>query len=122
MVDDDKDIVTVLNRALELNNYEVNDFSDPLRARDYLKSVNSPQILISDIRMPGMSGFELAQEARSTHPEMKIMLMTSFEISRDDFHTNFPFTRIDALVNKPIGINRFIDAINALLATQRQKT
>jgi hypothetical protein len=38
-VDDDEDILTVLKRALELKNYEVKAFSDPVKARDYLRSV-----------------------------------------------------------------------------------
>ena len=121
LVDDDEDILTVLKRALELKNYEVKAFSDPVKARDYLRSVNSPQVLISDIRMPGISGFELAREVGNTHPEMKIMLLTSFEIERHEFHKVFPSTRIDALINKPIGVGRFIDAVNALIVTERTK-
>ena len=121
LVDDDGDILTVLKRALELHNYEVHAFSDPVKARDYLRSVKSPQILISDIRMPGVSGFELARETCTLHPEMKIMLLTSFEIERHEFHRVFPSTRIDALINKPIGIGRFIDAVNALIVTDRTR-
>jgi CheY-like chemotaxis protein len=113
-VDDDKDILTLLKHALERNNYEVMAFSDPVKAREYLNSVNSPEILISDVRMPVVSGFELAREAAKGHPHMKIMLLTSFEIDTNEFHQIFPSTRIDALINKPIATARFIDAVNAL--------
>jgi CheY-like chemotaxis protein len=104
LVDDDEDILTVLKRALELKNYEVKAFSDPVKARDYLRSVNSPQVLISDIRMPGISGFELAREVGNTHPEMKIMLLTSFA-DKDTSVYRFIITIITSSVLIPFAIS-----------------
>jgi CheY-like chemotaxis protein len=119
LVDDDKDILTVLKRGLELNNYEVMAFDKPHEALDYLKSVNSPQLLITDVRMPGMSGFELAKQLATEHAEMKIMMLTSFEINKSEFDQVFPSTKIDALINKPISIRKLIDAVNALMVSKR---
>ena len=119
LVDDDRDIVRVLESALESNNYQVHGFDNPVEAKEYLKSVDSPQLLISDIRMPGMSGFELVHEANKVHPEMKIMMLTSFEINKSEFDSVFPSCRIDVLINKPVGIARFIDAVNAVMVHER---
>ena len=119
LVDDEEDILAVLKAGLERNNYEVFDFDNPLKAVDYLKSVNSPQILITDIRMPGMSGFEVCREARMKHPEMGIIVMTSFDIDKSEFERVFPSTKIDALIKKPVSIRKLIDAINAIYVSKR---
>jgi CheY-like chemotaxis protein len=119
LVDDDSDILTVLKKGLERNGYEVYDFEDPLKALEYLKSVDSPQVLITDIRMPGITGFELAREVRKDHPDMSIIVMTSFEINKFEFERVLPSTKIDALVNKPISIMKLIDAVNAVYVSTR---
>ena len=48
---------------------------------------------------------------------MKIMLLTSFEISKSEFDNMFPSPRIDALINKPVSIKKFVDAVNALMVS-----
>jgi CheY-like chemotaxis protein len=118
LVDDDNDVLTVLKKSLELNNYEVYDFDDPVKALDYLKSVNSPLLLITDIRMPQMTGFELVREVKRKHPKMSIIALTSFEINKSEFERLLPSSKIDALVNKPVSMNRFLDAVKAIMASK----
>ncbi len=115
LVDDDRDVLNVLKKGLEANNYEVHAFDSPDKAAEYIESTHSPQLLISDVRMPGMTGFELARRANSHDPDMMIMLLTSFEINYSEFAKMFPSTRIDALIKKPINIEKLVDAVNALV-------
>ena len=119
LVDDDKDILTVLKKGLELKGYEVRDFDNPLEAVDYLKSVNSPQVLITDLRMQGLTGFDVCREAKKKHPKMGIIMMTSFEISKSEFEAVLPSTKIDALLTKPISLRKLIDALNAIYVSTR---
>jgi CheY-like chemotaxis protein len=121
LVDDDNDVLTVLKQNLEANNYQVYAFDSPIKALEYIQSTNSPQLLITDIRMPGMSGFELARQVNSHKPEMMIMLLTSFEINWSEFEKVFPSARIDALVKKPISTKKLIDAVNALVVGSYDK-
>jgi len=93
LVDDDSDVLTVLKQNLEANNYQVYAFDNPIKALEYIQSTNSPQLLITDIRMPGMNGFELARQTNSCKPDMMIMLLTSFEINWSEFETVFPSAR-----------------------------
>jgi CheY-like chemotaxis protein len=118
-VDDDNDILAVLKRGLEQNNYQVNDFDNPIKALEYLKSVNSPQLLITDIRMPAMTGFELARQVHKDHPDMKIIVLTSFEIDKSEFDKVFPSTTIDAIIKKPVSIKKLVDAVNAVVVGNR---
>jgi DNA-binding NtrC family response regulator len=100
LVDDDQDILTIMKKAL--SSFPVTAFSDPKAAYNAIK--NNPtgySILITDLRMPGMTGFELAREAKKNHPNILIILMTGFEIKLSEFGLVFPSTRVDALVKKP---------------------
>lgn len=119
VVDDDIDIITVLKNGLEQNNYEVHAFANPLKAVEYLKSVGSPQILITDLRMPGMTGFELVREVRKHHPDMGIIVTTAFDVNKSEFEKVLLSTKIDALINKPISIRKLIDAANAIYVSKR---
>jgi CheY-like chemotaxis protein len=119
LVDDDRDILTVLKHGLEANSYQVYDFDNPLEALEFMRTMKSPQLLITDIRMPAMTGFELARQVNKDHPEMMIIVLTSFEINASEFEKVFPSTKIDALVNKPVSINKLVDAVNALMVSKR---
>ncbi len=117
-MDDDRDVLTVLKKALEQNSYNVRDFGSPRKALECLQSVDSPQLLITDIRMPGMSGFELVRQVKKDHPEISIIVLTSFEIHKSEFEKVLPSIKIDALLTKPVGINRFIDTVNAIMVSK----
>ncbi len=77
IVDDDESIRWVLEKALARENLATKSFSN---ARDALAALQneSPQVLVSDIRMPGASGLELLQKAKAKHPELPVIIMTAF--------------------------------------------
>jgi YesN/AraC family two-component response regulator len=58
-------------------------------------------IIISDIRMPVMNGFQFVSEARKINPKVKILLMTTFEIDDKEFARVLPKPKIDGLIRKP---------------------
>ncbi len=71
--------------------------------------------ILSDIRMPGMSGIKLARKVKEINPKVKVILMTSFEIRDNEFSKVFPSTQVDGFVQKPIQIedltNKILDII-----------
>jgi YesN/AraC family two-component response regulator len=71
--------------------------------------------MLSDIRMPGMSGIKLARKVKEINPKVKVILMTSFEIKDNEFSKVFPSTQVDGFVQKPIQIedltNKILDII-----------
>ncbi|RJX34104.1 MAG: nitrogen regulation protein NR(I) [Oxalobacter sp.] len=77
IVDDDESIRWVLEKALARANIATKSFSS---ARDALATLQheTPQVLVSDIRMPGTSGLELLQKAKVMHPDMPVIIMTAF--------------------------------------------
>jgi two-component system, NtrC family, nitrogen regulation response regulator GlnG len=77
IVDDDQSIRFVLEKALSREQFEVRSFSNP---RDVLAALeqDEPQILVSDIRMPGGSGLDLLGRVKESHPGLPVIIMTAF--------------------------------------------
>jgi CheY-like chemotaxis protein len=69
-------------------------------------------MVISDIRMPGLSGYEFAIKVKRIKPEVKIILMSAFEINDIEPSKALPNTKIvDALLQKPFFIRKLKDVI-----------
>lgn len=80
IVDDDESIRWVLEKALARENLATQSFSS---ARDAMQALQTsmPQVLVSDIRMPGASGLELLQAIKAKHPGIPVIIITAFPIS-----------------------------------------
>jgi two-component system, cell cycle sensor histidine kinase and response regulator CckA len=114
VVDDDPDIVQVLKLDLQKNGFLVNAFTNPEEALQSFKS--NPEdycLMLSDIRMPALSGIQLARKVKETNPIVKVILMTAFEIRDSEFSKIFPSTHVDGFVQKPIRIG---DLTNKILS------
>ncbi|MDP2073461.1 nitrogen regulation protein NR(I) [Hydrogenophaga sp.] len=81
IVDDDQSIRFVLEKALLRENLPTRSFTNP---QDVLKALTDtpesegPQILVSDIRMPGGSGLELLEKVKEMLPGLPVIIMTAF--------------------------------------------
>jgi len=77
IVDDDQSIRFVLEKALAREEFAVRSFTNP---RDVLAALDDdePQVLVSDIRMPGGSGIELLSKVRESHPSLPVIIMTAY--------------------------------------------
>jgi two-component system nitrogen regulation response regulator GlnG len=81
IVDDDQSIRFVLEKALLREHLPTRSFSNP---RDVLAALSTasddegPQILVSDIRMPGGSGLDLLEKVKAKHPGLPVIIMTAF--------------------------------------------
>ena len=77
IVDDDESIRWVLEKALARENLAIRSFANVRDAVEALQS-GTPQVLVSDIRMPGESGLELLQIVKARHPGLPVIVMTAF--------------------------------------------
>jgi two-component system, NtrC family, nitrogen regulation response regulator GlnG len=77
VVDDDQSIRFVLEKALARENLAVRSFTN---ARDVLAALESeqPQVMVSDIRMPGGSGVELLGKVKALYPTLPVIIMTAY--------------------------------------------
>lgn len=76
IVDDDSSIRWVLARTLRADGFEVGDFEDAEAALKELKT-SQPDVLMTDIRMPGMSGLELAKIMQERYANIPCIIMTA---------------------------------------------
>ncbi len=81
IVDDDQSIRFVLEKALLREDLPTRSFTNPREVLAALESAtdeDGPQILVSDIRMPGGSGLDLLSKVKEKHPGLPVIIMTAF--------------------------------------------
>jgi DNA-binding NtrC family response regulator len=123
IVDDDIDILTVTGRSLEHAGFKVHAFVDPLTALHHVRNdCKYCQVLVSDIRMPGLTGFQLVRKVKDLRPEMKVIMMTMFEVNKPEFEAVFPSTPIDAVIRKPFTPSQLVEKIRGFLGAMAQGT
>ncbi|MFT4100229.1 MAG: nitrogen regulation protein NR(I) [Burkholderiaceae bacterium] len=77
VVDDDESIRWVLEKALNRNGFQVRLFESALECLEALDD-ESPEVIVSDIRMPGRSGLELLERIKGDHPNLPVIVMTAY--------------------------------------------
>jgi two-component system cell cycle sensor histidine kinase/response regulator CckA len=106
VVDDDFDITTLVKITLQKNGFKnVFAFTKPLLALEHFKiNLKDYSLVIADIRMPEMNGFEFAREVSRVKPEIKVLLMTAFDINDDTLvNMNMKYNNnIGGIIQKPV--------------------
>ncbi|AEF99317.1 nitrogen regulation protein NR(I) [Methylomonas methanica] len=118
IVDDDKSIRWVLEKALQKANVETRCFSN---AADLLKELarDLPHVLITDIRMPGMDGFELLKKIQQDYPSLPVIIMTAhsdLESAVSAFHGGaFEY------LPKPFDVNEVVETVHRACLHSKQQ-
>jgi two-component system nitrogen regulation response regulator GlnG len=77
IIDDDRSIRWVFEKALTRENIAFKTFASAKEALAALDT-ETPQVVVSDIRMPGGSGLELLQKAKQSYPDLPVIIMTAY--------------------------------------------
>lgn len=119
LIDDDKDVLTVLKRSLELKGINTYDFANPILAVEHFRNnATNYDIVVTDIRMPQMNGFEVARAVKEIRPDIKIAFITAFEINKSEFEKVLPSTKVDAFITKPVTLSAFTETIKGVTEHQ----
>src|SRR5919107_2211251 len=114
IVDDERDITTIFKIGLENNQFIVTTFNDPVEALSKFRP-GLYDLLILDIRMPGMNGFQLYRKIRDVDNKVKICFLTAFDESRREFRTSFPFLEeVKCYLKKPITVRDLVKRLAEL--------
>jgi DNA-binding NtrC family response regulator len=106
IVDDEFEVVTILRQWLEKQAFNVIGFTEPALALEYFRiNFKKYGLVISDLRMPEINGYEFIKKVKKIKPEVKVFFMTAFEINDNEFRRLLPSVKIDEFIQKPISMN-----------------
>jgi two-component system, OmpR family, response regulator ChvI len=115
LVDDDVDIISTFKMILEMNGFEVDAYTSPLSALSNFKP-NEFGLLILDVRMPNMNGFELYRKIKSIDSRVEACFITAFEDYREEFKESFPMLdEAKYFIRKPKAIEDLVNHVATLL-------
>jgi YesN/AraC family two-component response regulator len=97
---------------LQRHGFNAYGFTDPFLAFEHFQN-NSDNIdlVLCDIRMPKMNGYELVKKIKILQPKTKVILMSAFEINDLDFSKQLPSVKIDAFLSKPVSLKAMTNTI-----------
>jgi two-component system nitrogen regulation response regulator GlnG len=118
IVDDDRSIRWVFEKALEREGIACSAFASAQEALDALHE-DAPEVLVSDIRMPGPSGLELLQTIKQQHPSVLVIVMTAYS-DLESAVAAFQGGAYEYLP-KPFDVDQAVDLIRRALAESRRE-
>ena len=118
LVDNEADITFALENALEDYGFSIDSFNDSMLALNSYKS-NFYDLIILDIKMPNMDGFELYNKIKEKDPKVKICFLTASELFYEEFRKK-RYVLGEKLgeeyfIQKPIKTDDLVQKINALM-------
>ena len=115
LVDDEQDILFTYKFFLE-NDYDVTSFGDPVFALNYIRNISNFKdlLIILDIRMKNLNGFQLHQQIKAIDPTIKVLFVTALDIL-NEFSTIIPGISKEQIMKKPVDKNEFINTVKKLL-------
>ena len=116
IIDDEPDITKSMQLGLERKGIDVASFNNPLLALEEVKKrPNRYDLIITDIRMPEMTGLELYREIRKVDDDTPVCFMTAFDIYISEFEKMFPNIKPAGFLSKPISISELAQAIDQMV-------
>lgn len=118
ILDDEPGIILLCQRLLERAGFQVLSSTNPLDAMRFLEE-KTVDLLLVDIRMPGMDGFQVIDRARQLHPDLAVEVMTGF----GTVETAIEALRrgADWLILKPFEANELVQSVQRALEQSQHK-
>ena len=116
VVEDEKDLLTIVQRHLEKWGFTIAAFQDSMKALESFKE--NPyefSLILSDVRMPVLDGIHLAKQILETRADAKIMMMTAFDID-DKICSDLHSIRKEDVIHKPFRLAAICEAVKKQLA------
>jgi DNA-binding NtrC family response regulator len=82
IVDDEEELVSAIRERLELRGFRASGVASGTAALDYLAE-NSCDVVLLDVKMPGLSGLEVLQRIKQDHPQVAVLMLTGHGSKRD---------------------------------------
>jgi CheY-like chemotaxis protein len=116
IVDDEPDVILTLKMVLEENGFKVDSFTDPLLAlQNFKEEAGMYNMIILDIKMPNMNGFELYRQIKKIDDKVKVCFLTASEMYYDAYEDIFNTLDVKCFIQKPIENKELIDRLNKIM-------
>ena len=118
LVDDEPDLNLTLKMTLEENGFKVDSFTDPLSALENFKgeAAGMYELLILDMKMPGINGFELYRQIKKIDDKVKVCFLTAGEMDYEQFKKELiPALDNNCYIQKPIENETLIKRLNRIM-------
>jgi CheY-like chemotaxis protein len=116
-VDDEPDILTIIKMSLERYKHSVDVFSNPVKALSHFEKNPNYDLVITDIRMPYMTGYELASRLRQIDKSIKVVLVTAFDVDANVLKNILPSVGIDGVLRKPSALTEICSIVEHKLTS-----
>jgi DNA-binding response OmpR family regulator len=122
VVDDEPDNASIFTMGLEDDGFKVDTFTDPLSALSAFKEDmrrRKYDLLILDIKMPDMNGFELYEQIKKIDNKVKVCFLTAFgEGYTEEFKKMFPSSSLGvSFIRKPIRVDDLVKRVKEMIMT-----
>ena len=118
LVDDEPDVTYTIKKILDDNGFKVDSFNDPISALDNYQ-INFYDLVILDIKMPKMDGFELYLKIREKDPKVKICFLTAIAMFNEEFRKiRLQLGKTineDYFIQKPVKMEELIKKLTSIM-------
>jgi DNA-binding NtrC family response regulator len=115
IIDDDQDISKLFKIALgeKISGYDIYSFNDPIVALEHFtQNKNAYALVMTDLRMTGLSGLELLKKVKEANPRVRTILASAYDFEGvKSFQEYVHLGIIDLSIEKPIRIQRLCDRV-----------
>ena len=112
VIDDDPDVLNLFTDFLKREGFRTASYLDPLAAlREIRGNPQRYSLVITDIRMPGISGLEIIKRVSQINQEIKVILISAFELDGD----NLKGIKYEDFIKKPVHLRSLAETIDKIL-------
>jgi CheY-like chemotaxis protein len=117
LVDDEPDtLLTYKTFLLDIEGYNVDAFTDSQKALQHFAQVNPSyyDLVVMDIRMPGLNGLQLYYRIKAMNPDIKVLFVSALDAAKE-MVSILPGVKIEDIIQKPVNQEYFVNKIKATL-------
>jgi DNA-binding response OmpR family regulator len=120
VLDDEFDLLHHITELLKRHGFSVYGFTEPLLALEHFKTNSKDySLVISDVRMPIMTGFEFVRKVKALKSGVKVLLMTAFDVADIDLSKVLPSSiKINSFVRKPFRMQELVNQVNQQISSE----
>ena len=116
LIDDDLDILFTFTTIIEVEGYNIATYSEPYKALNHFSQM-SPyyyDLVVMDIRMPGLNGIQLYSKIKVMNPEIKVLFLSALD-AVDELLSIFPDIKPSEIIRKPVEPKALLSKIKTIL-------